>query len=77
MRPVKVWTTPTLVQLDMFLYGILEVDEKSQTVTSQIWIRMWWTNEFLTWNSTDFCGINMLTVPRSRLWIPDIQINEE
>ncbi|XP_034062111.1 5-hydroxytryptamine receptor 3A-like [Gymnodraco acuticeps] len=77
MRPVKVWTTPSLVQLDMFLYGILEVDEKSQTVTSHIWIRMWWTNEFLTWNSTDFCGINMLTVPRSRLWIPDIQIKED
>ncbi|XP_033999804.1 5-hydroxytryptamine receptor 3A-like [Trematomus bernacchii] len=77
MRPVKVWTTPTLVHLDMLLYGILEVDEKSQTVTSQIWVQMFWTNEFLTWNSTDFCGINMLTVPRTRLWIPDIEIQED
>ncbi|KAF3845922.1 hypothetical protein F7725_003000 [Dissostichus mawsoni] len=49
MRPVKVWTTPTL----------------------------FWTNEFLTWNSTDFCGINMLTIPRTRLWIPDIEIRED
>ncbi|XP_042249529.1 5-hydroxytryptamine receptor 3A-like [Thunnus maccoyii] len=38
---------------------------------------MRWTNEFLTWNSSDFCGINMLTVPRSMLWIPDITIQED
>ncbi|XP_063760508.1 5-hydroxytryptamine receptor 3A-like [Eleginops maclovinus] len=77
MRPVKSWTTPTLVQLDMLLYGILEVDEKCQTVTSHIWIEMGWTNELLTWNSTEFCGINMLTIPRTRLWIPDIEILED
>ncbi|XP_023269556.1 5-hydroxytryptamine receptor 3A-like isoform X1 [Seriola lalandi dorsalis] len=76
-RPVKNWTTPTLVHLDMLLYGILEVDEKSQTVTSHIWFQMRWQNEFLTWNSSDFCGIDMLTIPRSRLWIPDVTIQED
>ncbi|KAJ4932273.1 hypothetical protein JOQ06_010698 [Pogonophryne albipinna] len=77
MRPVKVWTTPTLVQLDMLLYGILEVDEKSQTVTTHIWVETRWTNEYLTWNPNDFCGINMLTVPRSTLWLPDVEILED
>ncbi|XP_067426244.1 5-hydroxytryptamine receptor 3A-like [Thunnus thynnus] len=77
MRPVKNWTTSTLVQIDMLLFGILEVDEKSQTIKTHIWIQMRWTNEFLTWNSSDFCGINMLTVPRSMLWIPDITIQED
>ncbi|XP_070703475.1 5-hydroxytryptamine receptor 3A-like [Pempheris klunzingeri] len=77
MRPVKNWATATLVQLDMLVYGILGVDEKSQTITSHIWIHMQWTNEFLTWNSSDFCGINMLNIPRSRLWIPDVSIQED
>ncbi|KAK9534543.1 hypothetical protein VZT92_006983 [Zoarces viviparus] len=77
MRPVKNWTTPTLVQMDLVLYGILEVDEKSQTVTSHIWIRMGWTNEFLTWNLSDFCGIDSMTIPRSSLWIPDVSIEED
>ena len=36
-----------------------------------------WQNEFLTWNSSDFCGINTLTIPTSNLWIPDINIQEE
>ncbi|XP_026181535.1 5-hydroxytryptamine receptor 3A [Mastacembelus armatus] len=76
-RPVKNWTRSTLVQLDMLLYGILDVQEKSQTVTSHIWIQMHWKNEYLTWNSSDFCGINTLTVLRSLLWIPDVTIQEE
>ncbi|XP_040011948.1 5-hydroxytryptamine receptor 3A-like [Xiphias gladius] len=77
MRPVKNWTHATPVQMDMLLYGILEVDEKFQTVTSHVWIQMRWKNEFLTWNSSDFCGIDMLTVPRSMLWIPDVTIQED
>ncbi|XP_029292808.1 5-hydroxytryptamine receptor 3A [Cottoperca gobio] len=77
MRPVKNWTTPTLVQVDMVLFGILKVDEKSQTVTSHIGLQMRWTNEFLTWNPSDFCGINVLSIPRSRLWIPDVEIIED
>lgn len=36
-----------------------------------------WTNEFLTWNSSDFCGIEEITLPKSLLWIPDVRINEE
>ncbi|KAM7371491.1 hypothetical protein PAMP_008728 [Pampus punctatissimus] len=76
MRPVKNWTTHTLVKLDMVLFGILKVDEKSQTVMSHIWIQMFWKNEFLTWNSSDFCGINKTTVPRSMLWIPHVTIQE-
>ncbi|KAL3986598.1 cytoskeleton-associated protein 5 [Sarotherodon galilaeus] len=77
MRPVKSWTNSTLVQLDMFLLGILEVEEKSQTITTHIWIYMSWTNEFLTWNSSDFCGIEEITLPKSLLWVPDVRINED
>ncbi|KAM8845708.1 5-hydroxytryptamine receptor 3A-like isoform 2-T2 [Spinachia spinachia] len=76
MRPVKNWTTPTLVHVDMLLLGILQ-DEKTQTFTSHIWITTLWTNEFLTWNLSDFCGIDKLMVPRSSLWIPNVVIEED
>ncbi|KAM4534530.1 5-hydroxytryptamine receptor 3C-like [Fundulus diaphanus] len=46
----------------MILDGILDV---------------FWINEFLTWNSSEFCGMNMLTVPSSMVWIPDIIIYED
>ncbi|XP_053300368.1 5-hydroxytryptamine receptor 3A isoform X1 [Pleuronectes platessa] len=77
MRPVKNWTTTTVVSLDMLLFGILEVDEKSQTVTTQVQTQMSWRNEFLNWNSSNFCGIKMLTVPRNMLWVPDVSIQED
>eukprot|EP00066_Takifugu_rubripes_P013353 XP_011602619.1 PREDICTED: 5-hydroxytryptamine receptor 3A-like [Takifugu rubripes] len=69
MRPVKHWTTPTIVLIDMLLDGILEVDEKFQTVMSHISVYMKWKNEFLAWNSSVFCGMELLPVSLSLLWI--------
>ncbi|KAM3597197.1 uncharacterized protein V6R79_001244 [Siganus canaliculatus] len=77
MRPVTNWTSPTKIHIDMVLYGILQVDEKSQTVVSHIWVQMSWSNDFLIWNPSDFCGIKILTVPASSLWVPDINIEED
>ncbi|XP_041827120.1 5-hydroxytryptamine receptor 3A-like isoform X2 [Melanotaenia boesemani] len=77
MRPVKHWATTTLVQVEMMVYSILDVNEKSQTVSLLVSIHMIWENEFLKWNSSQFCGIDELTVPRSMLWIPDITIEED
>ncbi|XP_061837429.1 5-hydroxytryptamine receptor 3A [Nerophis lumbriciformis] len=77
MRPVRNWTTVSVVRLDILLYGILEVNEKFQTLTSHVWMQMVWNNEYLTWNPVQFCGINKLTVPKSMLWIPDIVIEED
>ncbi|XP_061761652.1 5-hydroxytryptamine receptor 3A-like [Nerophis ophidion] len=77
MRPVKNWTTVSVVRLDILLYGILEVDGQSQTLTSHVWITMVWSNQYLIWNPVQFCGIKRLTVPKSMLWIPDIIIEED
>ncbi|XP_072224842.1 5-hydroxytryptamine receptor 3A-like [Leuresthes tenuis] len=77
LRPVKNWTSTTLIHLDMLLFGILDVDEKFQTVTNYVWIQMKWSNEFLRWNPAEFCGIDMLTLPRTKLWIPDVAIQED
>ncbi|XP_058509894.1 5-hydroxytryptamine receptor 3A-like [Solea solea] len=77
MRPVKNWTTHTTILLDMVLYGILELGEKTQTVTSHIMLHMRWHDEFLTWNPSDFCGIQTVVIPKSKLWYPDISILED
>ncbi|XP_035768488.1 5-hydroxytryptamine receptor 3A-like [Neolamprologus brichardi] len=77
MRPVKNWTRSTFVQVDLFLLGILESDEKSQTFTNEIRVHMSWTNEFLTWNPSEFCGIEKLSIMTSMLWFPDVIIIED
>ncbi|XP_069072309.1 5-hydroxytryptamine receptor 3A-like isoform X2 [Pleurodeles waltl] len=35
-----------------------------------------WENEFLTWNSEDFCGISRLHILPELLWTPDIYVSE-
>ncbi|CAG5972457.1 unnamed protein product [Menidia menidia] len=55
----------------------IDRDEKLQTVTNYIWTQKRWKNELLTWNPSDFCGIDMLTMPLSKLWVPDVAIQEE
>lgn len=55
-----------------FLSSTFLVIEKCLTSSSQ-----YWQNEFLTWNPSDYCGIKMLAIPRSMLWIPDVTILEE
>ncbi|RVE69961.1 hypothetical protein OJAV_G00083030 [Oryzias javanicus] len=77
MRPVHSWNQTSKVSLDMVMYGIMDVDEKFQTVTSQVWIETRWKNEFLTWNPPDFCGIDKLTIPKSLVWVPDVSIDED
>ncbi|XP_058846461.1 5-hydroxytryptamine receptor 3A-like [Acipenser ruthenus] len=75
-RPVNDWRRPTVVYMDITLYSILAVIEKSQTFTAYIWVSMIWQNEFISWDPSEFCGISKILVPKELLWIPDISIYE-
>ncbi|KAM8823986.1 5-hydroxytryptamine receptor 3A [Synchiropus picturatus] len=77
IRPVLDWRHATAVSVDMLIYGILGVDEMTQTVTTHVWILVGWTNEILTWNASEFCGISSLSVPRTMIWNPDLYILED
>ncbi|XP_076007892.1 5-hydroxytryptamine receptor 3A-like [Genypterus blacodes] len=75
-RPVLDHTHRTVAQLDIFLYAILAVIEKSQTFVPFIWIMMTWHNERISWDPAQFCGITQISIPESMLWKPDIFISE-
>ncbi|XP_049634366.1 5-hydroxytryptamine receptor 3A [Suncus etruscus] len=76
VRPVRDWRTPTTVSIDVIIYAILSVDEKNQVLTTYIWYRQFWTDEFLRWNPEDFDNITKLSIPTHSIWVPDILINE-
>ncbi|XP_034427369.1 5-hydroxytryptamine receptor 3A-like [Hippoglossus hippoglossus] len=75
-RPVKNYKTPTEVHLDLLLYAILEVQEKDQKFVPYVWITMWWSNDFISWDPEEFCGIDYLSIPNELMWKPDITIVE-
>uniref|UniRef100_A0A9J7Z5F2 Neurotransmitter-gated ion-channel ligand-binding domain-containing protein n=1 Tax=Cyprinus carpio carpio TaxID=630221 RepID=A0A9J7Z5F2_CYPCA len=74
-RPVISLSTPTNVTVDLTLYGILGVNEKSQVLETYLWVRMRWQIEGLSWDPAE-CGTKKISLPREKIWIPDIVINE-
>nr|XP_046234039.1 5-hydroxytryptamine receptor 3A-like [Scatophagus argus] len=75
-RPVLDHTQITTVELDIILYNILAVTEKTQTFIPFIWATMIWKNERISWDPSQFCGITNISVPRDMLWRPDLFIYE-
>ncbi|MEE6484665.1 hypothetical protein FKM82_013972 [Ascaphus truei] len=76
VRPVHDWRRTTMVYIDVMVYAILGVDEKNQVLTTYIWYRQFWVDEFLTWDPTEFENVTQISIPTEKVWIPDILINE-
>ncbi|XP_064190086.1 5-hydroxytryptamine receptor 3A-like [Anguilla rostrata] len=60
IRPVVSLNSPTTVSTSFVLYGILDVE---------------WYIENFSWDSSQ-CGTERISLPREKLWVPDILINE-
>ncbi|KAM4715250.1 5-hydroxytryptamine receptor 3A-like [Anableps anableps] len=75
-RPVLDHTHITVVKLDIIVYAILAVVEKTQTFVPFIWASMQWNNEHISWDPAQFCGITQISVPKDLLWKPDLFIYE-
>ncbi|XP_036379088.1 5-hydroxytryptamine receptor 3A [Megalops cyprinoides] len=76
VRPVRDWRQSTLVAIDLMVYSILNVDEKNQVLTTYVWYRQQWVDEFLVWNPEDFDNVKQVSIPTANVWVPDILINE-
>ncbi|XP_051549326.1 5-hydroxytryptamine receptor 3C-like [Myxocyprinus asiaticus] len=75
VRPVLNLKTPTNISVSFTLYGILDVDEKAQVFNTFIWVYLFWKIEGLSWDPNE-CGTDRISLPRKKLWMPDIVINE-
>ncbi|MEQ2217691.1 hypothetical protein XENOCAPTIV_019325, partial [Xenoophorus captivus] len=75
-RPVLDHTHITVVKLDIIVYAILAVVEKTQTFVPFIWASKQWKNELISWDPAQFCGITQISIPKDLLWKPDLYINE-
>ncbi|XP_051533448.1 5-hydroxytryptamine receptor 3A-like [Myxocyprinus asiaticus] len=76
VRPVRNWRKSTTVAIDLMVYAILNVDEKNQVLTTYVWYRQQWTDEFLVWNPEEFDDVKQISIPTVNVWSPDILINE-
>ncbi|KAK0393041.1 hypothetical protein QR680_000028 [Steinernema hermaphroditum] len=71
-RPVRNETEPVVVHLGIFFQQIIDIDEKSQTIVTNIWLRMSWVDIYLTWDPFEYGNIKEVRLPIRDIWQPDV-----
>lgn len=74
VRPSANNTTSTKVTLDIAIIKIILVEEKEEALTTNLWIRLYWKDNRLTWNETQFNNVDVMTLHPEKIWIPDIDL---
>lgn len=57
-RPVEDYYSPLNITLDISLQQLLQVDEKHQTITTNIWRSVSWNDCSLKWNPDNYGNIS-------------------
>uniref|UniRef100_A0A8C6SEH3 Si:ch211-39a7.1 n=1 Tax=Neogobius melanostomus TaxID=47308 RepID=A0A8C6SEH3_9GOBI len=71
-RPVSNDSHPLTVVFSLSLIQIMDVDEKNQVLTSNMWLSMSWYDHYLQWNQSEHPGVKNLRFSHDQIWTPDI-----
>ena len=74
LRPIRNQSLPIQVYVQFNIGAIVELEEVSEKFKVAGIMRMSWRDEFITWNPTDYDGIEMLLLPSETVWHPVLVI---
>ncbi|XP_046580190.1 neuronal acetylcholine receptor subunit alpha-10-like [Haliotis rubra] len=74
VRPICEEDAPIEVKVGIAVRQIMELDEPSQILTVNVWVRLNWYDCQMTWNATEYGGISKLILPYKKVWTPDITL---
>lgn len=72
IRPVANMSDAVRVKIFLRLMQIIDVDEKNQIMTTNVWVVQEWFDPSLKWNPDENGGVEVLYVPAANIWHPDI-----
>ncbi|KAL1243937.1 Acetylcholine receptor subunit alpha-like [Trichinella spiralis] len=72
LRPVQNTSDAVTVKVKLRLSQLLDVHEKNQIITTNIWIKQVWTDSNINWDPNDYGGVDVLYVPADQLWTPTL-----
>uniref|UniRef100_A0A8C6NVU2 Cholinergic receptor, nicotinic, delta (muscle) n=1 Tax=Nothobranchius furzeri TaxID=105023 RepID=A0A8C6NVU2_NOTFU len=72
LRPVQRQQDVVEVSLALTLSNLISLKEVDETLLTNVWIEHTWTDYRLSWNASEFDGIQMLRLPSSMVWLPEI-----
>uniref|UniRef100_UPI00398EF685 neuronal acetylcholine receptor subunit beta-3-like n=1 Tax=Pristiophorus japonicus TaxID=55135 RepID=UPI00398EF685 len=76
VRPVRNRNDTIKVKFGLEISQLVDVDEKNQLMTTNVWLKQEWNDYKLSWNPDDYGGINTIRVPSASIWLPDIVLYE-
>ncbi|XP_006274722.2 neuronal acetylcholine receptor subunit alpha-2 isoform X1 [Alligator mississippiensis] len=71
-RPVPNISDVVIVRFGLSIAQLIDVDEKNQMMTTNVWLKQEWSDYKLRWNPADFDNVTSIRVPSEMIWIPDI-----
>ncbi|GFR29877.1 acetylcholine receptor subunit beta-like 1 [Trichonephila clavata] len=72
IRPVEAMNQTVVVEFGLSFIQLINVNEKNQIMTSNVWLQLTWMDYQLVWDPADYGGINVLRLPPDKVWKPDI-----
>ncbi|XP_074523221.1 neuronal acetylcholine receptor subunit alpha-7-like [Halichoeres trimaculatus] len=72
VRPVHNDSEALTVNFGLTLNQIMDVDEKNQVLTTNLWLKLSWDDAYLKWNPEDYAGVSNVRFPDNLIWKPDI-----
>lgn len=72
IRPVQNNSDRLMVKMRLRLSQLIDVDEKNQIMTVNVWVRQEWRDYKLAWDPARYGGVRHLFVPADKIWLPDI-----
>uniref|UniRef100_A0A674N8T5 Cholinergic receptor nicotinic beta 3 subunit a n=1 Tax=Takifugu rubripes TaxID=31033 RepID=A0A674N8T5_TAKRU len=76
VRPVQHANDTITVRFGLKISQLVDVDEKNQLMTTNVWLWQEWIDVKLKWNPDDYGGITAIRVPSETIWLPDIVLYE-
>lgn len=72
IRPAVNRTERVTVKLQVSLAQLISVNEREQIMTTNVWLTQHWVDYRLSWNPSQYEGIDKLRIPSRHIWLPDI-----
>ncbi|XP_028908520.1 neuronal acetylcholine receptor subunit alpha-2 isoform X2 [Ornithorhynchus anatinus] len=72
VRPVPNTSDVVIVRFGLSIAQLIDVDEKNQMMTTNVWLKQEWQDYKLRWDPSAFDNVTTLRVPADMIWIPDI-----
>ncbi|KAM8862701.1 neuronal acetylcholine receptor subunit alpha-4-like isoform 2-T2 [Spinachia spinachia] len=71
-RPVENTSDTVLVHFGLSIAQLIDVDEKNQMMTTNVWVKQEWSDYKLRWKPEEYENVSSIRIPSEIIWRPDI-----